>query len=206
MSRVVILGAGDHGRVVADILLCARQEVVAFLDVKRERWGIPIHGIPVPGDDSKLAGLRADGVVAGVGDNRTRHRIVAELLSPVNWVNAIHPSAVVSPWAKLGRGVVIAAGAVVNPDAEVGDFAIVNTGATVDHDCCIGPFAQVAPGVHLAGRVMVGEGAMIGTGAAVVPGCTIGAWAVIGAGAVVTKNIPAGVTAKGVPARWKECS
>jgi acetyltransferase-like isoleucine patch superfamily enzyme len=40
----------------------------------------------------------------------------------------------------------------------------------------------------------------VGTGAAVIQGVEIGSWSVIGAGAVVTTDIPANVTAVGVPA------
>ena len=47
------------------------------------------------------------------------------------------------------------------------------------------------------------EGALVGIGASVNPGLTIGAWAVVGAGAAVTQDVPAGVTAIGVPARWR---
>ncbi len=60
---------------------------------------------------------------------------------------------------------------------------------------------HVAPGVHLGGEVTVGQGALIGIGASVMPGRSVGAGTVVGAGAVVTRDLPAGVTAVGVPAR-----
>ena len=84
---------------------------------------------------------------------------------------------------------------------------IVNTRASVDHGCQIGAFAHVAPGVALAGDVNVGEGAFIGIGAAVVPGRSIGAWATVGAGASVVRDVAAGTTVVGVPARpmRREC-
>lgn len=48
---------------------------------------------------------------------------------------------------------------------------------------------------------LVKKGASIGSGAIIMCGVTIGERAMIGAGAVVTKNVPAGATVAGVPAR-----
>jgi UDP-2-acetamido-3-amino-2,3-dideoxy-glucuronate N-acetyltransferase len=48
---------------------------------------------------------------------------------------------------------------------------------------------------------IVEDGASIGTGAVILGGVTIGAGALIGAGAVVSKDVAAGTTVAGVPAR-----
>jgi acetyltransferase-like isoleucine patch superfamily enzyme len=48
--------------------------------------------------------------------------------------------------------------------------------------------------------VTVGEGAFLGVGTVAGPGCRIGAWSIVGAGAVVVKDLPANVTAVGMPA------
>jgi acetyltransferase EpsM len=66
----------------------------------------------------------------------------------------------------------------------------------------IGDHATLSPGVLVNGSVTVGEGAFLGTGVIVTPGRVVGPWAVVGAGAVVVHDLPAGVTATGVPARW----
>jgi acetyltransferase-like isoleucine patch superfamily enzyme len=55
----------------------------------------------------------------------------------------------------------------------------------------------------LSGQVRVALGAHIGTGASVIQGIRIGAWSIVGAGAVVIRDVPAGVTAVGVPANWR---
>jgi carbonic anhydrase/acetyltransferase-like protein (isoleucine patch superfamily) len=96
---------------------------------------------------------------------------------------------------------VVFAGAVVQPGAAVGRHVILNTACSADHDNEIGDFAQLAPGAHLAGTVRVGEGAFIGTGATVLPDLVVGAWSTVGGGGVVARDVPPGVTVKGVPAR-----
>ena len=55
--------------------------------------------------------------------------------------------------------------------------------------------------IALGGTVTVGDGAFVGLGARVLPGITIGERATVGAGAVVHRDVPAGATMVGVPAR-----
>jgi sugar O-acyltransferase (sialic acid O-acetyltransferase NeuD family) len=204
MSGILIIGAGGHGKVVADILLCSGIKVLGFLDDDPATWQDTRLGLPVLGAIEDYQRFAPDGLTMGIGSNAARRQIVIRLSGAESlWRNAIHPKAIVSPFARLGKGIVVAAGSVVNPDAVIGDNTILNTGATVDHDCVIGDYAHIAPGAHLSGGVRVGEGTLIGIGAAIAPGCSIGEWSVVGAGAVVVQDVPARVTAKGVPARWE---
>jgi sugar O-acyltransferase (sialic acid O-acetyltransferase NeuD family) len=207
MMRVLILGAGGHAQVVADILLRAQQTgasayPIGFLDDNPALIGTTIMGLPVLGTIAQLDKIEHDAVIVAIGDNRTRARLF-ELVRArgENIANAIHPTAVLTTDVHLGHGVMICAGVVVNTGTVIGDNVILNTGCTVDHHNHIGNHAHIAPGVHLGGNVTIGEGALVGIGAVVIPQRTIGAWSVIGAGSVVTKDIPAYVTAVGVPAR-----
>lgn len=66
------------------------------------------------------------------------------------------------------------------------------------------------PGGEVAGaadwtleETFVRDRAAIGSGAVILPGVTIGEDAMVGAGAVVTKDVPAGATVAGVPARLR---
>ncbi len=196
-AGVLVVGAGGHGRVVVATLQAAGVAVAGILD---DVAGAPdVLGVPVLGPVAMLAGH--DGLaVLGIGSNRVRQRLVAAFPG-VAWATAVHPSAVVHGSVAVGPGTVVFAGAVVQPGAVLGAHAIVNTAATVDHDCRIGDFAHLAPGVHLSGDVRIGEGTLLGVGACAAPGTSVGAWSVVGAGGVVVHDVPAGVTAVGVPAR-----
>jgi sugar O-acyltransferase (sialic acid O-acetyltransferase NeuD family) len=203
---VVLIGAGGHGKVVLDILRAQGQHrAVGFLDADPAITGTRIGDLPVLGQINhlpKLAKQKIKGAIVSIGDNRVRlsyARMVME--HGLELINAIHPAAVVSSSARLGKNIVIAAGAVINPEASIADSVIINTAAIIEHECEIAWGVHVCPGAALAGRVRVGAGAFIGLGSRIIQCLTIGEEATIGAGAVVLQDIPPGATAVGVPAK-----
>jgi sugar O-acyltransferase (sialic acid O-acetyltransferase NeuD family) len=156
--------------------------------------------LPVVNEFSALPSFEA--IVVAVGDNRGRKDVYERVRQAGHrFANAIHPSAILAQHVRLGENVVIAAGVIVNIQAQIGDNVILNTGASVDHDGAIGDHAHLAPGTCLAGYVTVDEGALLGTGVRAIPGVHVGAWATCGAGAVLVRDVEAGHTVVGVPAR-----
>lgn len=201
-EKILIFGAGGHGKVVLDILLETDVDVIGFLDDDRNKIDFKIRGIKVLGGFSYLENKKNIGIALGIGDNKIRENIfkaVKKIQLPL--ASAIHPKTVISKNVQLGQGVVVMAGVVINPGAILGDGVVVNTGATVDHDCYLKKFSQVWPGAHLAGSVRVGEFSYIGTGASIVNNIKIGKNVIIGAGAAVVSDIADDVVAVGVPAK-----
>lgn len=197
---VVVLGASGHAKVVISAIRAGGGTVLCVLDDDADKWGMEFRGLTILGPVSEIARFPDASVVAAIGDNRARADLVARL-PQVRWGEVVHPAAWVDPSARRGPGSVVFAGAVLQADSRIGAHAIVNTCASVDHDCEVGAFAHLAPGVRLAGDVHVGDGAFLGIGTSTIPGIRIGAWATVGAGAAVVRNVAAGVTVKGVPAR-----
>ncbi len=187
-----LFGASGHGKVIKEILEVCGETVEAFID--DNPFITEIAGVMVLHDKVSLAP-----VIVSIGDNAVRKEIVCRLTGPFGV--AIHPSAVVSPSAKIGEGTVIMAGAVVNADAIIGKHCIINTGASIDHECVVGDYCHIAPHATLCGQVHVGEGTLVGVGSCVIPCINIGVWCIVGAGAAVINNISDNMTVKGVPAR-----
>lgn len=200
----LIIGAGGHGKVVADALVSAGMPLIGFVDDDPEIIGQRILRFPVLGKIDQWLEYDFEGTVIAIGNNYIRRSIQErmEIRGRPNWITVTHPKAIVSNTVKIGTGTVILAGAIVNPDSVIGQHTIINTGATVDHDCVIGDFVHIAPGVHLAGGVQIDDNTLIGIGSAIIPGIHVGNDTTVGAGAVITKDVPARVTAKGIPARW----
>jgi sugar O-acyltransferase (sialic acid O-acetyltransferase NeuD family) len=206
MSGVLVYGAGPHGKVVADILICEGEEVRGFVDDRPELHGSTVMGLSVLGGFDWLAQRSQETapcrIALGLGDNEARERIaLACRARGIDWIRAIHPRATLSPRVVVGQGVVIMANAVVNLDAEIGEGAVINTSAVVEHDCRVGAFAHISPGAVLGGGARVGRLAHLGLGGVVLPWIAIGDGAVAGAGAVVVHDLPANIVARGVPAR-----
>lgn len=206
---VIGLGAGGHAKVVIDILrLMGEYEIVGLLD--NDPKASAILKVPVLGSDELMAKIFKDGVRhafvgVGAGGNFGKTLLRQDVFDLARHqgfavVSSIHPKSIVSPSARLGRGVTIMAGAIINAGALLGYNVIVNTGAIVEHDCIIGDHTHVATGARLAGGVKVGQAAHVGIGATVRQGLTIGRGAVVGAGAVVVKNVAAQTVVAGVPA------
>lgn len=195
--RLVIIGAGGHGKVIADIAERNGYREIVFLDDNKAVT--ECAGYPVIGGSQDVDRLDTD-VILGIGDAKVRRRI-QESLKNMNLVTLIHPDAVVARDVILGEGTVVMAGAVINPGTEVGRGCIINTCSSVDHDCKVGDFVHVAVGSHLCGMVVVGDEAWVGAGATISNNISVCHGCVIGAGAVVVKNIEQEGTYVGVPVR-----
>ncbi len=199
IDGVYVLGAGGHAKVVLSTLIAQGVPVMCALDDSPAKWGQYIYDVPILGPIEIYLDKIRKAIIA-IGANSVRKQM-AQRLSNVEWISAIHPQAYVDKTAIIGGGTVVFAGAVVQPDAQIGEHAIINTSASVDHDCQIGSYVHIAPGVRLTGGVHIGEGALIGAGAVVLPELKVGEWSIIGAGAVVTRDIPPYSVAVGVPAK-----
>ncbi len=197
---VIVIGAGGHGKVVADLVLTCGDTLLGFLDDRQARHPL-VAGVPVLGKIADYARYPAAAFVIAIGDSAVRERIVRQL-DGVRWYTAIHPAAVVSALdVQVGEGSVVMANAVLNPSARVGKHSIINTAAVVEHDNRIGDFAHVSVGARLGGTVSIGNHSWIGMGATVSNNVSICARCMIGAGAVVIRDIKESGTYVGVPAR-----
>ncbi len=204
LIEVVVVGAGGHGRELADIVRA----------VGEQNHAISLLGVCDDGDPDRLtlarAGLRFLGksstissrdahIHLGIGMPFVR-RNVDEALGHRKATPMVHPSATIGSAASLADGVVIAQNATVTTNVQLGRHTHINVGASVSHDCILGDYVTVCPQVAVTGSVRIGDDVFVGAGATILPGIEIGDGATIGAGSVVTRNVEPGQTVAGVPA------
>jgi sugar O-acyltransferase (sialic acid O-acetyltransferase NeuD family) len=204
--RLLILGAGGHGMVVADIARALGFERICFLD---DRWPGLSHVLkwPVVGKFKDLQAVvqPSDQVFAAVGDNAARLALHRGLITQgLNIPVLKHPTSVVSDDTQLGSGSVVMPLVAINLSAVIGEAVILNTSCSVDHDNIIEDGVHISPGVHLAGNVSVGSCSWIGIGSSIREGITIGPDCMIGAGSVVVRDVPPASKVAGNPARAME--
>ncbi|MBI5296951.1 MAG: acetyltransferase [Chloroflexi bacterium] len=208
MNKVVIIGASEHGKVVADVIEReGKYALLGWIDSYKPAGG-EFFGYPMLGAEDILLDLWqrkeiAGGIIA-IGDNWTRGRMaekIRSLASDFTFITAVHPSAQVGRGVTIGQGTVLMAGTVVNSDSRIGAHCILNTKSSLDHDCVMDDFSSLAPGVTVGGVVRIGAFSAISLGANIIHGKKIGAHTVIGAGALVRSDIPDHCVAYGLPAR-----
>lgn len=203
-ETLIIIGAGGHGKVLADIAFRMNQwKQIAFLDDhSSDSFCL---GFPILGTSERISELaqQAD-FILGIGNNQLRKELQEQLTQRgCSIATLIHPDATVGREAEVGEGSVIMAGAVINCSTRVGKGCIINTSSSIDHDNSIEDYVHISPGAHLAGTVSVGELSWIGIGACIINNTSITAETIIGAGAVVIHNITEQGIYIGVPARRK---
>jgi len=201
--KLIIIGAGGHGRVCADVARRAGWDIEGFCD-PAFRHATEILGVPMLHISEEA--LFADWpnntrLFVAIGDNTRRLSVSnAARRAGISLAVLVDPSAVVSPSASLNAGCCIMPGAVINAEAFIGRGALINTAAVVEHGARVGQGAHIAPGACLTGDTVVGDRSLVGARATLIPGVQIGRDVTVGAGAVVTRDFGDSVRLVGVPA------
>jgi acetyltransferase EpsM len=206
-KRVLVWGAGGHGKVIVDALMAGGEwEVAGILDEDEKKSGSEVLGVKVFSLEGGVAEaarrLDCGRVAVAIGDNYARFDKFQQLQGAgLTAVNVVHPSAHLSRFVKMGEGVTILAGATINPGTTIEDNVCVNTSASVDHDNYLERSCHIFPNATLTGGVLIQEFAYVGTGAVIAPNLTVEKYSYVGAGAVVLANVGLGTIVFGVPAK-----
>ena len=198
-ENVIIIGAGGHAKVIADIIIKSGDRLIGFIDDNLPKDSMVIN-YPVLGktEDIYKFGDTASFII-GIGNNYTRKQIAER--HDIKWHTAIHPSAVISIDVDIGEGTAIMANAVINPSTKISRHCIINSGAVVEHDNTIADYVHVSPNASTGGTVNIGALTHIGIGAVVKNNISVSSECIVGAGAVVVKDIVDKGVYVGVPAK-----
>jgi sugar O-acyltransferase (sialic acid O-acetyltransferase NeuD family) len=207
-TKLLVIGSSGHAAVLIEaIQLCGEYLIAGYLDDTMARGTIRRgHRILGALEDvpSVCFEYEISSAVIGIGDNWWRRHVhlkLTESCPQLKFPTVLHPSAVVSKSAEIGRGTVVLAGCQIGPGSKVGEFCILNTGSSIDHDSQMHDFSSIGPGAFTGGFVEIGECSAIGVGACISDRISVGRHAVVGTGAVVVRNVPDLVVAYGNPAR-----
>ena len=208
-KNVVILGAGGFAREVLDIFDAytktgQRYKVLGYIiDSKFGSPGTLINQKPILGDFIWLSENKENiYAICGVGDPVLRKHLVERALKlDVSFINAIHPSATLTPWVNLGVGVVITAGCRLTNQIIIGNHVQINLNSTIGHNSKLDDYVTIAPGTNISGNVSISKGSYIGTGVNIIEKINIAEWSIIGAGSTIIRDIPPNTTVVGSPGK-----
>lgn len=206
MTSLIIVGAGGHGKCIAEIAsMMNKWDEIAFLD--DNKVGIEIFGFPVLDRVANFEKYRSkfNCAFVAIGNNHSRLMFLNQMINSGFEIPVmIHPKSIISEYTTIGAGTSIHAGAVINPDVVVGKGSIINTGATIDHDCNIGEGVHLSPGSHIGGTTTIKNLTWVGIGSSISNNLSIGNKVVVAGGAMVIEDVPDDVLVAGVPAVIKK--
>lgn len=206
-KKLLILGCGGHGRVVADVAeKCKEYEEIAFLDNNflNSNFSKIINSKKVIGEISKENIEKFSSIFShlfiGIGDNKLR----------IKWLNIINkmglkiptiidPSAQISKYANLEKGSFINTNVVIQCNSKIKFGSILNTSCTIDHDSIVEEGTHISPGTNIAGNVHIGKYCWIGIGSKIIQNIRIGDNVTVGGGSLVLKDIPSNLKVFGSP-------
>ncbi len=210
-NELIIFGGGGFAREVAWLVTDINNSlpedeiwnVIGFAENSSEHVGKFLNGIPIIDLDRIDFNFFETYAVVAIGSPTARERAVKQAQGlGLKFATLIHPNTHMDKnTVQIGAGSVICAGNIFTTNITIGNHVIINLDCTIGHDSLIEDFVTISPGCHLSGYTTIRRGAYLGTGAVTVEKHEIGSNAIVGAGAVVVKNIPANVTAVGIPAK-----
>lgn len=205
-KKVVIIGAGGHAKVIADIIEKSGDTVYGFLDDNKATGEKVLEEYKILGKIDDCIYLQEKDkqlyFVIAIGNNYIRKSIYEKY--KLNYYTAIHPTAVIGMQVNIEEGTVVMANACINSNTKIGKNCIINTGVIVEHDNIIEDYVHISPNATLCGTVKVGTFTHIGAGAVIKNNIEITNDCIIGVGAVVVKNIEEKGIYVGIPARRME--
>lgn len=204
--NVIIFGAGGLGREIFDTIVIINSiapvfNVIGFIDDNKEK-GTLVNGVPVLGGAFQLQNMRGQvGMILGFADPAARKVSHQKFKSDFTFPNVIHPTAVISPFASLGVGMLIQSYCIVAANAKIGNCVMMNAHSGVGHDAQISDYCSIMSYCDMAGNTKLGEMSFVGSGAKVVPNIKIFPESYLCAGAVVLKDVVTKSKLMGNPAK-----
>jgi len=173
MKDIILVGGGGHCRSCIEVIESTQKyKINGILDLI-DKHGEKVLNYEIIGNDNDIEKFKNDFcflITIGFIKHPNNRLQVFDLLKRHGTYleTIISPYAIVSPYAKIGKGSIIMHHAIVNAGAVIGENCIINTKALVEHDSVVDDNVHISTGAILNGGVRVGSNSFIGSGAIIV--------------------------------------
>lgn len=177
MEKIIIIGAGGHGKVVLDILLKQKQlkkefDILGFLDDKKDEKIMGYHVIGFLSDIKKYENEKNVLFILAFGDNIIREKIAKEN-KKLKYKTVIHPSVVLGEECEVGEGTVLKANSVIGPGTKIGKHCIINSLVSIEQDSLVEDFVHIYPNVSVYGQNKIKKGITLFSNSSTEQGVTV---------------------------------
>ena len=206
MKKILIVGAGGFGRELLQWIKDINAEkptweIGGFLDDNLQALdGVEID-YPVVGTISDWQPKDDEVFALAMGKPQLKRMVVEKLKSRgAHFAAVIHPTALVSPFAHYGEGLVMFPYSKLSCNSTVGDFVSILT-TPIGHDNEIGDYTMISGGCNIVRNVKIGKDVFVAAGVCIAQDVVVKDGAYIGLGSVVLKDVKAGTKVFGNTAR-----
>ena len=212
MKKLIIIGGYGNGTVVQstvnDINSIKKEwEIIGFLNDKETA---AINGSPILGkiDPVLIKDYLRDPdiyffytLISVKLNFKFLHKLKELEIPEERFATIIHPTAVVSKFAKIGFGTSIQPFVSVGPNVSIGNHVQIFAQCLIGHGAKLEDYSYVANNACIGADVHLREGAYVGTNATTLEFVTLGKWSITGIGSVVIKDVPDFAKVVGNPSR-----
>ena len=149
MKNLVIIGAGGMGKQLwsfAQVCTGYQTEYIikGFIDDNLHALDRYNGYSPMLGTIKDYMPEKNDVFINSVSDVKFKKKCISHIISRGGeFINLIHPNAVVSPHTKIGKGNIIANRVGIGVECKIGGFNLIQDGAIIAHDVCIGDWCRI---------------------------------------------------------------
>jgi sugar O-acyltransferase (sialic acid O-acetyltransferase NeuD family) len=209
--RLVLAGAGDFAKEVLWMCseippdhrkwgsICLIDDNPAEARLRMQEGHVDVHVIESIKDFSPCD---RDLIVCTIADPHKKLSVCERLHARGGrFTNIIHPTVAIGPATTLGMGIIMARSSMLTVNIQIGNYVTINSFSSCGHDAVVEDGCTISAHCDITGHAHLERGAFLGSHAAVMPGVRVGAFATVAAGSVAFRNVKAGETVIGVPAK-----
>ena len=175
MKKLLIVGAGGHGKCCLDIARDMKFfDEIAFLD--DNNIGECINDAKIIGSTQEMSKFvhEYQSIFVGIGNNIVRKQVFDQAKQlGYEIVNLISPKSTISSYASLKNGIVLFPNAVIEPNAIIGEGCIVCANTTINHDAVVNDYVLIYSNCVIRPNTNIGSYSRIGSSCTISFGTTL---------------------------------